>query len=105
LWAADKVPVQMDVAQKIAHMVHLFDKQSNEEMLNWIKAGFEIFHREWDKLDYWRTSKFLSLARFCFNEVYLFLENKNYNGKVRISSHIHSKSSSLARQRMEPNPS
>jgi len=82
LWAADKVPVQMDVAQKIAHMVHLFDKQSNEEMLNWIKAGFEIFHREWDKLDYWRTSKFLSLARFCVNEVYIFLENKNYNGKL-----------------------
>jgi len=82
LWTADKVPVQMDVAQKIAQYVHLFDKLSNEEMLNWIKAGFEIFHREWDKLDYWRTSKFLSLARFCVNEAYIFLENKNYNGKL-----------------------
>lgn len=65
----------------IARMVHLFESES---MLTWMNAGFEIFHREWDKLDYWRTSKFLSLARFCINEVYLYLEKKNFNGKVRI---------------------
>lgn len=74
----------MDVAMKIAKMVHLFESFPDETMLNWVRACFEIFHREWDKLDYWRTSKFLSLARFCLNEIHVFLEKKKWNGKVRI---------------------
>jgi len=97
LWAADKMKVQMEVAMTIAKMVHLFE---NESMLTWMSAGFEIFHREWDKLDYWRTSKFLSLARFCLNEVYLYLEKKNYNGKVRINENNNLKYS-LACEAME----
>lgn len=72
----------MDVANKIAKLVHLFEPFSNEDMLAWVSSLFEIFHKEWEKVDYWRASKFLSLARFCLNEIYIFLEGKHWNGKV-----------------------
>ena len=67
---------------RAAKMIHVLENASTDTVLTWIKACFEIFHREWDKIDYWRTSKFLSLARFCLNEIYAFLQEKKWNGTV-----------------------
>lgn len=82
LWVADKVKIQVDMAMRAAKMIHILENASTDTVLTWVKSCFEIFHREWDKIDYWRTSKFLSLARFCLNEVYAFLEGKKWNGTV-----------------------
>ena len=100
LWVTDKSKNQMDVAMRIAKMVHLFESFPVETFLGWGRACFEIFHREWDKLDKNRISKFLSLARFCLNEFYIFLENKRWNGKVSYAS-LFSIITMLAREAME----
>lgn len=82
LWVADKSEIQMDLASRIAKIVHQVALTSEENLFAWIRANFDVFHREWSKLDYWRTNKFLSLARFCLNEIYKLLELKKYNQKV-----------------------
>lgn len=72
----------MDLASRIAKIVYQIANTSEDNLFAWLRANFDVFHREWSKLDYWRTNKFLSLARFCLNEIYKMLEVKKYNQKV-----------------------
>ena len=83
LWVADKVKIQMELASRIAKLVHTAAQLPDHKLDTWLKTCFEIFHREWPKLDYLRTNKFLSLVRFCLNEIYALIEKKKFNSKVR----------------------
>lgn len=46
-------------------------------MSQWIKAGYSVLKKEWNKIDYYRMNKFMSLVRNLFKYMLLsFAEEK-----------------------------
>jgi len=57
-----------------------------EHFLEWMKAGFLIMRRQWSKLDYHRTSKFMNLVSSMLSAIFKFIEAKKFSKKVVLTS-------------------
>eukprot|EP00514_Thraustochytrium_sp_LLF1b_P011925 CAMPEP_0184547434 /NCGR_PEP_ID=MMETSP0199_2-20130426/5570_1 /TAXON_ID=1112570 /ORGANISM="Thraustochytrium sp., Strain LLF1b" /LENGTH=583 /DNA_ID=CAMNT_0026941929 /DNA_START=282 /DNA_END=2030 /DNA_ORIENTATION=- len=67
MWMSDKVPVQQDLAERIASLVSAFKKPANSILF--YRAFAVTMRREWAGLDKLRLDKFYSLIRFVTREL------------------------------------
>lgn len=75
LWMADKVPVQQQLSEDLAQLVHVFKKKANAAIF--IRTFYQTMLREWPGLDKWRIDKFYSLVRYFFRETLLWMQKKS----------------------------
>jgi len=76
LWMTDKLPVQVEIAGKMAAIAReLPDKQP----LDFLKGLWGIMDIQWFKIDRLRMDKYYSLMRFGVAEGFLWLKSRNWN--------------------------
>ena len=73
MWMSDKLPVQLELAQAMAELVHLFPE--HRLFLAWAKAFFQTIQREWYRIDKYRLDKYYSLIRKNLHEMFVYLNN------------------------------
>lgn len=61
MWMCDKVPIQMELADRLTAMVHLFP--TAELAMGWFGAALRTLQREWAGLDHLRLDKYYAFAR------------------------------------------
>lgn len=61
MWLCDLAPVQFELAQRVASLIHSFS--ALEAACRWIGAFCKTILGEWDKLDKYRVDKFYVLLR------------------------------------------
>ena len=77
-WHSDGYQIQEEDAQAIAN---LLNDLTNKKFILFTRALFLGLRRLWVKIDYHRSSKYLSLLNVLFKRVYTVLKSKN---KVRL---------------------
>jgi hypothetical protein len=65
-WLTDKRPVQQEFADQLALLVHSL---SDEYKMTFLDAFWTELQIQWQVLDKWRLSKYMSLCRFAFREM------------------------------------
>lgn len=76
MWHADKVPVQDDLAEKVAS---LLDSLNPELSVQYLQVYLTTMRREWSGIDRLRLDKFCLLMRKCLNHAFLALEKVGWN--------------------------
>lgn len=66
MWLADKQPVQAELADKIAKLIHCFE--TVEGARSWLLVCGRTLRGEWGKLDKYRLDKFYGLLRRVVHE-------------------------------------
>ena len=80
MWMSDKLPVQLELAQAMAELVHLFPE--HRLFLAWTKAFFQTIQREWYRIDKYRLDKYYSLVRKNLHEMFVYLDNTHWEREL-----------------------
>ncbi|EKX32286.1 hypothetical protein GUITHDRAFT_44863, partial [Guillardia theta CCMP2712] len=75
-WMSDKVPIQQELAKKLAALIH--DFPNTEQSERFILAFYKTMQREWAGIDRLRLDKFYNLIR-CFQlETFRYLAKQGW---------------------------
>mmetsp|Transcript_59227 Transcript_59227/g.118854 ORF Transcript_59227/g.118854 Transcript_59227/m.118854 type:complete len:460 (+) Transcript_59227:143-1522(+) len=77
MWLADKAPVQNELAQKIAGLVHCF--KNAQGVHSWLLICGMTIRGEWGRLDKYRLDKFYILLRIVVRESFVWLRNVSWD--------------------------
>jgi len=61
MWMCDKIPVQMELAHRLAELMHVF--QEDDLALSWFRMFARTLWREWQGLDHLRLDKYYAFVR------------------------------------------
>jgi len=76
MWMSDKPFVQLELAERLARLVHTFRRDSGS--LLFLQTFYKTIQREWIHIDILRMDKFLSLVRKFLDQGFIFLQNKEW---------------------------
>jgi len=76
MWLSDKPFVQLDLAKRLAELIHAFPKP--HEALLFIKTFYKTLEREWIHIDILRLDKYLALLRNCVEQTFVLLQRLDW---------------------------
>lgn len=74
-WMSDKVPVQQELAQRLAEMMAPLHE---DKALLFLRCFFVIMIREWGGIDRLRMDKFMSLVRKVVHQSLLYVASRGW---------------------------
>ncbi|PNF29984.1 hypothetical protein B7P43_G06966 [Cryptotermes secundus] len=80
MWMADKPLVQEELAEKISHLVHCFNK--TDLAITFIQCFYSTMVTEWNSIDQFRYDKFLMFVRRFLRQTFEFCRKCNWNAEV-----------------------
>ena len=80
MWFSDKLLVQEDLADSMAHLIHSL--KDLEAVCKFINAFFLTMGREWHGIDVLRLDKFYMLIRRVLREVFAYAQQKIWDEEV-----------------------
>lgn len=78
MWLADKTPVQLDLAERLATMMHAF---RGDLGVDFQRAFWRTIVREWHTLDHHRLDKYYALIRRYVREGLVYCANREWSEK------------------------
>lgn len=77
---SDKVPVQMELAENLAKLMHRFGTPNLS--MEYVEAFFRAMAREWEGIDGLRLDKFYSLVRKFMYQSFLLLKKSKWDQEL-----------------------
>lgn len=77
MWMSDKPLPQESLANKIANLLHTFDRI--DVSLQFFAAFLKTMANEWNGIDQWRIDKFMMLVRKMTREMLRVIQNQNWS--------------------------
>lgn len=75
MWMADKMPVQNELSERLAHLVHDFQGDLG---LQFVRTFFATMEREWGGIDVLRMDKFYYLIRRVMRELFEYVRQREW---------------------------
>ena len=81
MWHADKTPVQQELAENLANLIHNFGSSGgpNTGCFLYCDVFFETLSREWGGLDRYRLDKYLSLIRKTVEHMFAYAGRQGFD--------------------------
>lgn len=96
MWMSDKRPVQLELAQNLAGLVHVLP--SRALALEFVHSFFRTMHREWHGLDGLRLDKFYDLVRQFVRQTLVMLAKHSF-ARAAVSEFVSILSTEVVSQR------
>jgi ribosomal RNA-processing protein 1 len=78
-WMSDKVPVQRELAERLAGLINVCPNQEQTE--HFIRAFYRTMQREWGGIDRLRMDKFYNLIRCFQRETFVYLAKSHWRSE------------------------
>ena len=78
-WMSDKVPVQRELAERLAGLINVCPNQDQTE--HFIRAFYRTMQREWGGIDRLRMDKFYNLIRCFQRETFVYLAKSHWRSE------------------------
>eukprot|EP00741_Cyanophora_paradoxa_P016912 tig00020943_g16333.t1 len=79
MWHSDKPIVQMELAERLASMIHVFP---GDRGLLYYKTFFETMCREWERIDRLRIEKYYALVRKFLEAGFAYAAKRDWDAEV-----------------------
>jgi len=82
MWMSDKAPIQQELAQRLAEIIHVFPKDKPEKSILYFKIFLVTIAKKWPELDRLRIDKFYSLIRKFITQMFIYCVNSDFNMSI-----------------------